>query len=128
MCRDTLNAERGHTELFEDLIRQINGGNEIRPAANSVAKRTFHDCSLAYAWARLTALRFSRARPYRAWLRDATRRAKQAAEAAGQTNGRASTATASWPARSRTLVQICMNSRSFSDACWFGLVEVTERS
>src|SRR5438309_11835020 len=46
----------------------------------------------------ITDLRFSRARPYRARLRDATRRAKRAAEAAGQTNGRASAATASWPA------------------------------
>ena len=52
-----------------------------------------------------TALRFSRARPYRAWLRDATRRAKRAAEAAGQTNGRASAATASWPALDSSLEQ-----------------------
>src|SRR5437763_12632365 len=52
-----------------------------------------------------TDLRFSRARPYRARLRDATRRAKRAAEAAGQTNGRASAATASWPALDSSLEQ-----------------------
>src|SRR5437660_3696042 len=74
---------------------------------NSVAGVPYH-CRIVRDYrdyVRPTDLRFSRARPYRARLRDATRRAKRAAEAAGQTNGRASAATASWPALDSSLEQ-----------------------
>ena len=73
----------------------------------------------------LTDLRFSRARPHRARLRDATRRAKTRRGSAGPADGRASAATASWAALPVTLVRCAPISQHelgvkyrYSDSCY----------